>query len=189
MAGRQNGRMAGLEWQNGGIAGRRSQGCQFFLFAILPSCNSPFQPSHSRNFVAAVWAIVLVATMIAGCGSGTVAPSSGLTVPAPSSPSGPPPPNNGAAISVPSTGFSIRDVHILQGFRLTFVNGDIEPHDIMSDPFHVHTDCPEINVVGFLTPGQSRTSDPLNTIRTCGFHDHDHEGDERFHGTVSVEAP
>ncbi len=150
-----------------------------FTASALPSC----------NFVAAVWAIGLVTTMIAGCGSGAVAPSSAPTTPAFSMPTGPPQPSNGATISVTSTGFSARDLHILPGSRLTFVNSDIQPHDIMSDPFHVHTDCPEINVVGFLTPGQSRASDPLNTIRTCGFHDHDHEGDERFHGTVSVEAP
>ena len=126
--------------------------------------------------------------MIVGCGSGTVAPSSAPTMPAPSPPAGPPQPSNGATIGVTSTGFSIRDVHILQGSRLTVVNNDIQAHDIMSDPFHVHTDCPQINVVGFLVPGQSRASDPLNTIRTCGFHDHDFEGDERYHGTVSIEA-
>ena len=160
----------------GGQDGRiRSLGFPSCNPAILPSCNL-------------ILAIVLVATMVAGCGSGTVAPSSATAMPAPSLPAGPPQPSNGVTISVTSTGFSIRDVHILQGSRLTVVNSDIEPHDIMSDPFHVHTDCPELNVVGFLTPGQSRTSDPLNTIRTCGFHDHDHEGDERYHVTVSVEA-
>ena len=130
--------------------------------------------------------VVLIATMIAGCGGGGTAPAP--TTPSPSPPAGPPRPSEGATISVTSTGFSIRDVHILQGSRLTFVNSDITPHDIMSDPFHVHTDCPEINVVGFLTPGQTRASDPLNTIRTCGFHDHDHEGDDRYHGTASIEA-
>ena len=163
-------------WQDGRIWILRFSSC---APAILPFC----------NFIAAVWPIVLVATMMAGCGSGTVAPSSATTMPAPSPPSGRPQPSNGATISVTSTGFSIRDVHILQGSRLTFVNNDTRPHDIMSDPFHVHTECPEINVVGFLIPGQSRASDPLNTLRTCGFHDHDHEGDERFHGTASIEAP
>ena len=166
---RRNRRMAGL--RDGRIWILRVPFCHH---AILPSC----------NFIAGF----LVATIVAGCGSGTVAPSSALTMQAPSSPTGPPQSSNGATISVTSAGFSVRDVHILQGSRLTFVNSDVEPHDIMSDPFHVHTDCPEINVVGFLTPGQSRASDPLSTIRTCGFHDHDHEGDDRYHGTVSVEA-
>jgi hypothetical protein len=140
---------------------------------VLPSC----------HFIGAA---VLIATMIAACGGGTMAPAVTTAVSSPST--GPPQPSNGATIAVTSTGFSIREVHILQGSRLTFVNDDIVPHDIMSDPFHVHTDCPELNIVGFLTPGQSRASDPLDAIRTCGFHDHDHEGDERFHGMASIEA-
>ena len=116
----------------GGLCGLCVDCCDTNYPAILPFC----------NFIAAVWPIVLVATMIAGCGSVTVAPSSATTTPAPSPPTGPPQPSNGATISVTSTGFSIRDVHILQGSRLTFVNNDTQPHDVMSDPFHVHTDCP-----------------------------------------------
>ena len=45
-------------------------------------------------------------------------------------------------------------------------------HEMFSDPHPEHTDCPEINQVGFLSPGQSRQTGNLNTVRTCGFHDH-----------------
>jgi hypothetical protein len=59
-----------------------------------------------------------------------------------------------------------------QGGDITFaLNTDIETHDVLSDPPHIHTDCPEINGAGFLVPGQSRATDPLNRIMTCGFHD------------------
>ena len=74
-----------------------------------------------------------------------------------------------------------------QGGQLIFINNDTEPHDILSDPPHIHTDCPEINAAGYLVPGQARGSDPLNRIMTCGFHDHTHEGDAAFAGKVTIE--
>jgi hypothetical protein len=42
-----------------------------------------------------------------------------------------------------------------------------------SDPHPDHTDCPELNQVGFLNPGQSRETGNLTLPKTCGFHDHD----------------
>jgi hypothetical protein len=77
---------------------------------------------------------------------------------------------------------------VYQGGRLTFVNMDTTPHDVLSDPPHVHTDCPEINAAGYLVPGQSRSTDPLNRIMACGFHDHTHEGESAFSGKVTIEA-
>jgi hypothetical protein len=52
------------------------------------------------------------------------------------------------------------------------VNNDNQSHEMFSDPHPEHTDCPEINSVGFLSPGQTSRTDNLNTVRTCGFHDH-----------------
>jgi plastocyanin len=63
-------------------------------------------------------------------------------------------------------------VTIAPGGRVTFINNHNTAHEIASDPHPDHTDCPEVNQVGFLTAGQSRTTGNLNTIRTCGFHDH-----------------
>ena len=31
-----------------------------------------------------------------------------------------------------------------------FVNNDNDPHDVLSSPFGLHNDCPEINVAGYL---------------------------------------
>ena len=84
--------------------------------------------------------------------------------------------------------FPLSDLHVYQGSRLTFINTDVTTHDVLSDPPHIHTDCPEMNTAGFLVPGQSRTTDPLNRIMTCGFHDHTHEGDPSFMGKVTIEA-
>jgi len=134
---------------------------------------------------------------IASCGGETVSPTA-APAPAPQSLTQPPPKAvDAATITIKSTGFvldktsaaffSLSDLHVYQGATLTFVNEDFQPHDIMSDPFHVHTDCPAINVVGFLVPGQSRTTQALTQLRNCGFHDHDHEGNPAYHGVVVVE--
>jgi hypothetical protein len=39
-----------------------------------------------------------------------------------------------------------------------FVNNDVRPQAMSSDPITVHTDCPAINDVGTLAPGQSRST-------------------------------
>ena len=74
--------------------------------------------------------------------------------------------------SITSMGVTPRVVTVSRGSQVTFVNNDSRPHDMESDPHPEHTDCPEINSVGTLNPGQSRQTGNLNTARTCGFHDH-----------------
>lgn len=83
--------------------------------------------------------------------------------------------------------FKISELRMYQGSRLTFVNQDNVPHDIQSDPPHIHTECPEIGGAGFLVPGQTKSTDPLNRLVSCGFHDHHHEDDPRYSGRVRVE--
>ena len=64
-------------------------------------------------------------------------------------------------------------VTLKAGTVLRFVNNDVRAHNMTSDPHPEHTDCPELNSVGLLQPGQSRESGNLNIVRTCGFQDHD----------------
>jgi hypothetical protein len=56
-----------------------------------------------------------------------------------------------------------------------------------SDPHPEHTGCPEINQVGFMTPGQTKLTGNLNTRRTCGFHDHDRDTDRNLQGSIVVQ--
>jgi len=56
-----------------------------------------------------------------------------------------------------------------------------------SDPHPIHTDCPEINEVGFLNPGQSRRTGTLNIARTCIYHDHNRDMVESLQGTITVQ--
>ncbi len=76
-------------------------------------------------------------------------------------------------ITITSAGVSPADIQVAPGSRVTFINNDTRSHNMTSNPHPEHTDCTEINQVGLLTPGQSRQTGNLNTVRTCGFHDHD----------------
>ena len=58
------------------------------------------------------------------------------------------------------------------GGRVTFVNQDVRNREIVSDPYLRHEDCPALNRVGLLAPGQQRESSIFEAVRTCGFHDH-----------------
>jgi hypothetical protein len=132
--------------------------------------------------------VIGFAGMIA-CTAGS--PPLASTNPVPTSDPGPPPPvvpTEGATIVLSGTGVAPRQVRVYQDSRVTFVNNDLVNHEIRSDPLHLHTDCPELNAVGYLVPGQSRASDPLRVARACGFHDHTREGDLAFHGTVFIDA-
>lgn len=136
-------------------------------------------------------AVVLAAAVAAAvCGGGSGTPS------APSPPSGGSGGAGGGAAAAqatititPAGVVSPRDVTIAPGGRVTFVNNNSIPHDISSDPHPEHTDCPEINQVGFLLPGQSRTTGNLNTPRTCGYHDHNRADDPNLRGTITIRQP
>jgi plastocyanin len=115
------------------------------------------------------------------------------------SPTAPTPPTTGggdtgtisdqATITITSAGVvSPSSVTIRQGGRVTFVNSHSGSHDIASDPHPTHENCPPINEVGFLTSGQSRTSGNLNSVRTCGFHDHNDPSATGLQGRITIVA-
>lgn len=80
-------------------------------------------------------------------------------------------------------------VNISQGARVLFVNNDTKSHNMASDPHPEHTDCPPVNNVGLLQPGQSRETGNMTTIRTCGFHDHDDPppGGNKWTGKIIIQ--
>jgi plastocyanin len=107
------------------------------------------------------------------CGGSTQAP----TPPAGPSPPITPPPSNTpltATVTIGAKGVSPKEVLIGIGGRITFVNEDVQPHDMFSSPHNDHTrpDCPELTRVGFLLPGQSRETSVFEMPRECTFHDH-----------------
>ena len=104
-----------------------------------------------------------------------------------------PPPTGGtvtdsATITIGSNGsVSPITVTITRGGRVTFVNNHSRAHDMSSDPHPEHTDCPEMAAVGFLSPGQSRTSSNFNTARSCGFHDHNEPDTAVLKGRIVIQ--
>jgi hypothetical protein len=56
-----------------------------------------------------------------------------------------------------------------------------------SNPHPEHTDCPELNQVGFLQAGQARESGNLNTVRTCRYHDHNQPNNTSLQGSIVIQ--
>ena len=128
---------------------------------------------------AVAFALCLAVLTAVSCGGGgsSGTPSSPTPTPAPSS----------ATITITSSGVSPRSVTVAAGSRVTFVNNDSRVHDMASNPHPAHTDCPAINQAGFLQPAQSRETGNLNTVRTCGYHDHNRESDTSLQGTIVIQ--
>lgn len=91
-----------------------------------------------------------------------------------------------ATFTISSTGVSPKSVTVPVGSQVQFVNTDRVSHHVASNPHPEHTDCPEINAVGFLSTNQSRQTANLNTPRTCGFHDHDAPENSALQGSIVI---
>ena len=95
-------------------------------------------------------------------------------------------PVGGTTITITSAGASPKNLLVSPGTQVTFVNNDSRPHTMNSDPHPEHGDCPAVNSVGFLAPGQSKQTGNLNAARTCGYHDHDLFADTSLQGTMTI---
>lgn len=73
------------------------------------------------------------------------------------------------------------------GSRVTFINNHNRNHEMNSDPHPEHVDCPPINDVGFIAPGQTKLTGNLTVARTCGVHDHNEPSNENLMGTIRVQ--
>lgn len=72
------------------------------------------------------------------------------------------------------------------GGRVLFVNRDSVSHNVSSNPHPERDECPEINQVGFLEPGDSRETGNFVVAETCGFHDFDMAANVSLQGTITV---
>jgi hypothetical protein len=103
------------------------------------------------------------------------------------SPSSPTPPPNPNSITISTSGVvTPRELAVAPGSRVLFLNSHSRRHDVTSDPHPDHQDCPELNQVGLLATGQSRESGNLNTVRRCGFHDHEDPDNANLRGTIII---
>lgn len=132
-----------------------------------------------------ILATALTAVTCGGGGSST--PTSPSPSPTPS-PTPSPSPSGGTTLTISSAGsITPKVLTVAVGSRVTFVNNNSRAHDMASDPHPNHTDCPELNQVGFLQPGQSRQTGNLNTRRTCTYHDHNRDTDTTLQGTIVIQ--
>jgi plastocyanin len=119
--------------------------------------------------------VIVLAGVLGACGGSSPAPS-----PAPV------PPVATNTITITSSGVSPKNVQIAVGSRVLFFNNDSRSHNMQSDPHPDHTDCPELETVGFLSPGQSHETKNFVTARTCGFHDHDDFSQQNLQGSIII---
>ncbi len=128
-------------------------------------------------------AAAIIAAISCGGGGGSSTPTTPTPSPSPS-PGGST--GTGSTITISSTGVSPATLTVSPGTRVTFVNNSGGVRDMASNPHPEHTDCIEINQVGFLTNGQSRETGNLNAVRTCSYHDHGADGDSRWRGSIVI---
>src|SRR5438093_13080084 len=93
---------------------------------------------------------------------------------------------NATTILIVNNAVCPQTLTVTPGSRVMFINNDTRAHDMYSNPHPEHTDCIEINQVGHLDPGQQRETGNLNTIRSCGFHDHMQDQNRALQGTIVI---
>lgn len=147
---------------------------------------SGFSWTTIRGSIIAAGLIALISCSGGGYNSSPTSPTPSPTPTPTPTPGGGGNPTT-ATITIANNAVSPQSVTIAPGGRVTFVNNDTRPHDMSSDPHPEHTDCPEINQVGFLRPGESRATGNLNTVRVCGFHDHDQDANRALQGTIRIQ--
>ena len=123
--------------------------------------------------------VALAGVALASCGGGSPSSPSGSSGSGGGS-------NSAITITISSSGVSPKQLSVSQGTRVLFVNNDSRTREMDSDPHPEHTDCPEINNIGFISPGQTKETGNLNTVRTCGYHDHGNPDDARFKGSIVI---
>ena len=139
----------------------------------------------NRFLWAARLGALSAAVILPSCGGSS--PNNPSPTPAPT-PSPTPPASTEVrttTITITAAGVDPKAIVVSRGATVTFVNNDA-PHDIDSNPHPVHTDCPELNV-GFFGNGQTRTTTALNTVRSCGYHDHNQPTNALVQGTIRIE--
>jgi hypothetical protein len=136
---------------------------------------------HVRRM--ALTAIVTCLALSNGCGGG------GGSYDPPAGPTPPPGGGNTTAANVTIRAGGILDpkeVRIELGQSVRFINEDNRAHQPQSNPHLQHTDCPSINSVATLQPGESRTTGAFTAERACGYHDHMNPDTESLRGTIRV---
>ena len=76
-----------------------------------------------------------------------------------------------STVMIMATGVTPTELTIAVGDRVTFMNHDTVPHGVAGGSDPAKPDCPEINAVGLLAPGEIRMTGQFTAARTCDYHD------------------
>lgn len=141
-----------------------------------------------RHRLASAGIVFTIAVVFGACGGGSSSPTSPNPSPTSPNPSPTPPNPSPTPVTITSSGVSPKQLTVPLGTRVQFVNNDTTNpfHTMDSNPHPEHTDCPEINQVDFILPGQTKETGNFNTVRTCGYHDHEWFADTRWQGEIVV---
>jgi len=134
---------------------------------------------YARSAAAAV-AFAAVAGLATACGSSSpnTGPSTSTACTASST---------STTITISNNAVCPQNITVPRGTQVTFMNSDSRTHEMTSDPHPEHTDCPEINAVGNLVPGQNRQTSNLVVARRCGFHDHIAFEVKALQGSITIQ--
>ena len=127
-----------------------------------------------------LWPLLLA---LVACGGGGGGGGGGTSGPSDGGSSGG---GSAATITITSSGVSPKSVEISVGSRVAFVNNDRVFHEMCSNPHPEHTDCPEINEVCPISPGQTKQTGVFRVARTCGYHDHGQDTNTSLQGTIVI---
>jgi hypothetical protein len=118
--------------------------------------------------------------LVIGCGGSTSSPSTtpGGSCTSSSSPN---------TLVIQNNTICPQALTVARGSQVTVLNSDSRNHEMDSDPHPEHTDCPELNQIGFLSPGQSRQSGNLNIAHKCGMHDHSSPDTASLKATITIQ--
>lgn len=145
--------------------------------------NNP-NPSHTYAAAGVFDAVVRVTS---GAESATCARDITVTTPTGPGPAPTPTPGPGVTtVTITNAGVSPANVQITRGGTVRFVNQSGSPHQMNSDPHPTHGNCPPLNQVPFLVPGQSGQTGAFTALGTCGYHDHLNPTNGSLQGTIQV---
>jgi hypothetical protein len=130
----------------------------------------------SRLVRGAAATIALAAAFSCDGGSSSTGPSGSCT-----------PSSNPNTLVIMNNTICPQSITVARGSQLTITNQDNSAHEMNSDPHPEHTDCPELNQIGHLEPGQTRSSGNLNTARQCGMHDHVNPDRAALKATIAIQ--
>jgi len=110
-------------------------------------------------FIGSRLVLVGGAALAASCGSGPTSPDGSAT-----------PHTLPSTIMIMATEALPAELTVAVGERVEFMNHDTVPHAVAGGPDPSRPGCPEINAVGVLAPGETRSTDAFSTPKTCEFH-------------------